>query len=149
MLRRGALRRERQGRPRPALGLRESTLTEGERREAEVREGLRFAVCGRLRGRLEKLARRADEAVEIDGGLADAYYQRAVVALARQNGLQALDDLVVAIGLDARHLQARKALAMLRHAQGDDAEARRLLAEVLAIDPVSYTHLTLPTNREG
>ena len=24
---------------------------------------------------------------------------------------------------------------MLRHAQGDDAEARRLLAEVLAIDP--------------
>ena len=86
-------------------------------------------------GRLEDAARRADEAVEIDGGLADAYYQRAVVALSRQNGRQAMDDLVVAIGLDARHLQARKALAMLRHAQGDDAEARRLLAEVLAIDP--------------
>ena len=86
-------------------------------------------------GRIDEAARRADEAVEIDGRLADAYYQRAVVELARQNGLQALDDLVVATDLDARHLQARKALAMLRHAQGDDAEARRLLSEVLAIDP--------------
>ncbi len=86
-------------------------------------------------GRIADAARFADEAVGLDPKLADARYQRAVVALARKDGPAAIDDLVAATGLDARHLEARKALAMLRHAQGDDAEARRLLAEVLAIDP--------------
>ena len=85
-------------------------------------------------GRIDDAARGADEAVALDANLADAFYQRAVVALARKNGLAAIDDLVTAVALDARHLEARKALAMLRHAQGDDVEARRLLAEVLAID---------------
>jgi tetratricopeptide (TPR) repeat protein len=86
-------------------------------------------------GRIADAARAADEAVARDAQLADAYYQRAVVALARKDGLAAIDDLVTATALDARHLEARKALAMLRHAQGDDAEARRLLGEVLAVDP--------------
>ena len=69
--------------------------------------------------------------------LADAFYQRAVVALARRDSLAAIGDLERAATLDGRHLEARKALAMLRHAQGDDAEARRLLGEVLAIDPAT------------
>ncbi len=86
-------------------------------------------------GRIDDAARAADDAVERDGKLADAFYQRAVVALARRDGLSAIDDLVTATALDARHLEARKALAMLRHAQGDDGEARRLLEEALAIDP--------------
>ncbi len=86
-------------------------------------------------GKVADAARLADEAVDLDAGLADAFYQRAVVALARKDGLAAIDDMVHATKLDARHLEARKALAMLRHAQGDDGEARRLLAEVLAIDP--------------
>lgn len=86
-------------------------------------------------GRIADAGRFADEAVALDPKLADAFYQRAVMALARQDGPAAIDDLVAATTLDARHLEARKALAMLRHAQGDDAEARRLLAEVLAIDP--------------
>ncbi len=86
-------------------------------------------------GRIVDAARVADEAVALDAGLADAFYQRAVVALARRDGPSAIPDLIAATTLDARHLEARKALAMLRHAQGDDVEARRLLAEVLAIDP--------------
>jgi len=86
-------------------------------------------------GRIDDAARAADEAVQRGGRLADAFYQRAVVALARRDGPAAIDDLVTATALDARHLEARKALAMLRHAQGDDGEARRLLEEVLAIDP--------------
>ncbi|MEO8198758.1 MAG: sulfatase-like hydrolase/transferase, partial [Thermoanaerobaculia bacterium] len=86
-------------------------------------------------GKIDDAARVAAEAVAADGKLADGYYQRAVVALARQDGLAAIDDLVAATALDARHLEARKALAMLRHAQGDDTAARRLLTEVLAIDP--------------
>ena len=86
-------------------------------------------------GRIADAARFANEAVALDPKLADAFYQRAVVALARQDGLAAIEDLVTAATLDARHIEARKALAMLRHAQGDDTEARRLLAEVLAIDP--------------
>ena len=64
----GALRRERQGGARPALGLRESTLTEGERREIQVREGARFdrRAAGRRGGgdELEKLARLVAPAVE-------------------------------------------------------------------------------------
>ncbi len=86
-------------------------------------------------GRVDEAAQVANDAVARDAGMADAFYQRAVVALARKDGLAAIDDLVVATGLDARHIEARKALAMLRHAQGDDGEARRLLGEVLAIDP--------------
>ena len=86
-------------------------------------------------GRLDDAARAASDAVTRAPKLADAFYQRAVVALARRDGLAAIDDLVLAVRLDPRHLEARKALAMLRHAQGDDAEAQRLLAEVLAIDP--------------
>ena len=86
-------------------------------------------------GRIEEAARLADEAVARDSGMADAFYQRAVVALSQKDGIAAIDDLVTATDLDARHLEARKALAMLRHAQGDDGEARRLLGEVLAIDP--------------
>ena len=86
-------------------------------------------------GRIDDAARVANEAVQRNGKLADAFYQRAVVALARKDGLAAIEDLVAAAALDARHIEARKALAMVRHAQGDDTEARRLLAEVLAIDP--------------
>lgn len=86
-------------------------------------------------GRIDDAEKAAEEAVARDGKLADAYYQRAVVLLARRDGLAAIGDLAIACDLDARHLEARKALAMLRHAQGDDGEASRLLREVLAVDP--------------
>lgn len=130
-----ALRLLELGRPQAAADL---VAQELERRPAGSGNARLHVLASRSLlqlGRIDDAARHADAAVEVDGRLADAYYQRAVVALARRNGLPAMDDLVVAVGLDARHLQARKALAMLRHAQGDDAEARRLLAEVLAVDP--------------
>ncbi|MEO8276088.1 MAG: sulfatase-like hydrolase/transferase [Thermoanaerobaculia bacterium] len=110
-----------------------------------VQELTRHPDSGRLRvlqsrallqlGRISEAARVADEAVAKDSGMADAFYQRAVVSISRKDGLAAIDDLVIATRLDAKHIEARKALAMLRHAQGDDPEARRLLGEVLAIDP--------------
>ncbi len=86
-------------------------------------------------GRIDDAERASTEAVRLDGRLADAFYQRAVVAMARRDGGAAIEDLERAAALDARHVEARKALAMLRYAQGDQAAARQRLEEVLAIDP--------------
>ena len=86
-------------------------------------------------GRLDEAGRAADGAIERAPQLADGHYQRAVVALARRDAAAAIADLERAAALDPRHLEARKALAMLRFAQGDAAAARRLLEEVLRIDP--------------
>ena len=77
----------------------------------------------------------ADRAITLDPTLGDAFYQRGVVAIAQRDGAAALPDLIQAAALDRRHLGARKALAMLRYAQGDLPEAQRLLEEVLTIDP--------------
>ena len=130
-----ALRLLELGRPRAALDL----LAGEVGRFPQGAEGARLRVLQSRAllqvGEIADAARVADQAVALDARLPDAFYQRAVVALARKDGLAAIDDLVKAASLDARHLEARKALAMLRHAQGDDAEARRLLGEALAIDP--------------
>ena len=130
-----ALRLLELGRPRAALDL----LAGEVGRFPQGAEGARLRVLQSRAllqvGEIADAARVADQAVALDARLADAFYQRAVVALARKDGLAAIDDLVKAASLDARHLEARKALAMLRHAQGDDAQARRLLGEALAIDP--------------
>ena len=67
-------------------------------------------------GRPAEAATAADAAVALDPKLADAHYQRAVVALARKDGAAAIGDLVEATALDPCHVQARKALAMLRYA---------------------------------
>ena len=61
----------------------------------------------------------------------------------RADGPAAIPDLEPAAALDAEHLEARKALAMLRHAQGDDAATRRLLARCWRSIPPTTMRATI------
>ncbi len=110
-----------------------------------AREAARFPTSAMLavlasrahlqRGELDRAADRAQQGVLLGPEVGDAYYQRAVVALARQDAAAALPDLLRAAEIDPRHIGARKALAMLRYSAGDTLEAKRLLEEVLVIAP--------------
>jgi arylsulfatase A-like enzyme/Flp pilus assembly protein TadD len=127
-----ALRLLELGRPQAAYDLVKPELARHP--ESAVLSVLASRALAQL-GRLDEAGRAADEAIRRDGKLADGYYQRAVVALSRQDGAAAIPDLEQAVALDAKHVEARKALAMVRYAQGDVAATKRLLTEVLAIDP--------------
>jgi arylsulfatase A-like enzyme/Flp pilus assembly protein TadD len=128
----GALRLLELGRPQAAHDLLQGELARHPE-NARIRVLLSRALL--QIGKVDAARGMADEAIARDAALADGYYQRAVTALARRDGDAALVDLERAAALEPRHVEARKALAMLCFAQGDSTGAQRWLEEVLAIDP--------------
>jgi tetratricopeptide (TPR) repeat protein len=104
-----------------------------------------------LLGRMDEAKESADELLEQFPFSADAYYQVAIVEMAREKLDSAEENLDRALQLAPDHTAALNDLAVLKMQSGKTDEAKELLERILALrpdDPVAAANLELLRQQE-